>query len=77
MTNLEIALVVWVACSIIVLIYTGIEIYKHGWAGYVEAQRIDQNVEYMSPRGIMWGIIIVAVFAPIVLPVIIIQLLLK
>ena len=77
MTNIEIGLVVWAVCAIIVLIYAGIEIYKHGWSGYVEVQRIDQNLEYLDPKGVMWGIIGVAVFAPIVLPVIIIQLLLK
>lgn len=77
MTTFEICIAVWVACSAIVLMYVGVELYKHGWAGYVEQQRIDQDVEYMNPRGILWGIVIVTVFAPIVLPVIIIQLLLK
>ena len=77
MTTFEVCIAVWVACSAIVLMFVGVELYKHGWAGYVEQHRIDQGVEYMSPRGILQGIVIVTVFAPIVLPVITIQLLLK
>lgn len=77
MTYLEMGLIFWAFCTLAVLAFTAVEIFKHGWAGYVEIQRIDQNVEYMAPRGIVFGIVVVAIFAPFVLPVIIIQLLLK